>query len=157
MRRKRGGTARVRKGINLFDGFVEGCHRVAAGADAGHFEKRKDAQRRGVPNFRQKVRHGFNVRDGGRAGAREHPRAIQPGTLVVGTVPAGFGGKDERNPVGEGFRRRQHSGHAGVVEMAVGVDEAGKQNDFAEVEKYFRWRAAAGPAMSPPRECDFRK
>jgi hypothetical protein len=114
--------------------------------DAGHFEERKDPQRRGIPNFRQKVGHGFNVGDRGRAGAHKHSRAVQPGALVVGIAPAGFGGKDERNPVGEGFWRRQHSGHVGVVEVAVGVDEAGEQDDFAEVEKYFH---CARPQVRP--------
>ena len=149
VRRKRGGTTRVRKRINFFDGFAKDCHRVAPGADAGHFEKRKDAQRRGVPNFRQKVGHGFDIRDGRRAGAREHPRAVQPGTHVIGIAPSGLGGKDEWNPVGEGFRRRQHPGHVGVVEVAMGVDKAGKQNDFAEIGNFpIRMRPQVRPGTN---------
>ena len=42
-------------------------------------------------------------------------------------------------------------GHVGVVEMAMGVDEAGQQDDFAEVEDFFaQVRAQIFPRRDGP-------
>ena len=122
--------------INLLHRFPQNFLRFPPGADAGHFEKGKNPQGRGVPDFRQQVGHGFDVGDGRGSVAQQHVRAAQPGARVVGITPRGLGGGDEGNPVGEGFGRRQFAGHVGVVEMAMGVDQAGKQNDFAQVENF---------------------
>jgi hypothetical protein len=115
--------------------------RRAARFDAGHFEEGKN--RSGVASQTSGSKSGMasNVADGGGAGFQQLMRAAQPGAGVIGIAPAGLGGGDGGDPVGEGFRRRQFAGHVGVIEMAVGVDEAGQQDDFAEIE-VFRGGAA---------------
>ena len=64
----------------------------------------------------------------------QHVRAAQPGAGVIGITPGGFGGGDGGNPIGEVSWRRQLPGHVGVIQMAMGVDQAGQQDDLAEVE-----------------------
>ena len=55
------------------------------------------------------------------------------------------------------FGGGKFAGHVGVVEMAMGVDEAGQQNDFAEVEDFCRRLPISNPPKGRRRGCDFRK
>ena len=88
---------------------------------------RNENTRSGVasPNLRQQFRHGFDVGHAGRAGADEHPGAVQPGLGIVGIAPPGFGLGDQLEPIREHFRRRELARHVGVIQMAVGIDQAG--------------------------------
>ena len=45
----------------------------------------------------------------------------------------GFDGNDRFNPIEKIRGRSDHSRHPGVVEVAMGVDEAGQQDDFAKI------------------------
>src|ERR1019366_354853 len=66
---------------------------------------------------------------------------------IFGVAPAGFGGGNGTDPVGESFGRRQLSGHVGIIKMAVGVDEAWQEHHVAEVKKFF----LREPAQFAPR------
>ena len=90
------------------------------------------------PRFPAKVRNGLDVGDGRRAGFQKHVRAVaatiarirNSSTRIWRRVMSGiqsvkvFGGGN-------------CAGHVGVIQMAVRVDEAGKQNDFAEIKNFF--------------------
>ena len=76
----------------------------------------------------QQLRHRLDVGHGRGAGAQQHLGALGPGGGVIGAIPTGLGLGDELEPVGEHLGRRELPGHVGVVQMAVGIDEAGQED-----------------------------
>ncbi len=134
VRGKSGGAAPLGEGLNEFHGLTENFARRAAAFEAGHFQERKDSQRRGGPDFGQQFRHRLNVPNGGGAGAQKHFCPFQPGHGKIGEGQAGLAGEDELEPVGEFFCRGKLAGQGGVVEMAMGVDQPGQGDDFAQID-----------------------
>lgn len=133
MRRKPDAISRLRQRGQPGHGGLDQFPADGAAFDVEQFEKRNDAQGRGRPDFGQQLRHGLDVGDGGGAGAEEHLRAAQPGECEIRVAPAGFERDDGLDPVGETFGGRELPGHVGVVEMAMGVDQAGEDDHVTEI------------------------
>ena len=135
--RKRGAMTRMLKQIHCFHGFAQNIFGSAFRFDAGHFEKGKNAQRRGIPNFGQQIGHALDIGDGGRAGFQKLMCAAQPRARVVGITPTAFCSSDGANPIDKSFWRRQFASHVGIIKMAMGVDEARQEDNFAKIKNFF--------------------
>src|SRR4051812_11539642 len=54
------------------------------------------------------------------------------------------------DPIGKKFGRRNLAGHLGVIQMAVGINETGHEDDLTQIERFFSgWNVAITPATEP--------
>ena len=135
--RKPGQAALRLQALNFRRRLPQNFRRRAPAFHPRHFQERRHAQRRAGPDLRQQFRHRFDVRHRRAPRPRQHGRARQPGAGVIGVAGRRFEGEEGLDPVRELARRRQ-AGHAGVVQVAVGVDQTGQQNGRAQVHRAFR-------------------
>jgi len=135
MRREAATAPRVPERNQPLRRLLDNLAWLAEAFDADHLEERKDAERSSSPDFRQEVRHGLNVGHGGSAGAKEHACAMEPGLEIVGAAPGGLGHGDDLEPVGEDPGRRELACHVRVIQMAVGIDQAGHEDHVAQVHR----------------------
>ena len=120
--------------------------RLAPGLEDDHFEEREHAQRRRAPNLGQQLGDGFDVGHRRGAGADQHVRPAQPRPGEIRIAPTGFGEGDELEPIGEDPGREELARHVGVIQVAVGVDQARQEEDVAQIQR----RRAAMPGQVRP-------
>ena len=133
VRRKPHTAAAAGEGGDFVEGFTDDFARRTAAFHTGHFQEGKNTQRRRGPGVGQQFGDHFYIAHRGGAGAEEHLGAVQPGLGEVGINPAGLAGGDQLDPVNEIAGRRKLPGHRGVIQVAMGIDEAGQQDLFTQI------------------------
>src|SRR6266700_591171 len=134
---------------NPADGVLDNRLGGFAPGDANQFEKRKDPQWRRMPHRRQQFWNSFDVADRRGSAANKHLRSVLPRLAIFGNVPKPLRCGNEFQPIGKELWWPELPSHIGIIEMAMGIDEARHENGVAQINgragcKSFYLRPTAG-------------